>query len=198
MTDKIADDYECFECQDRGFIYLPDGTYKKCICQIKKDLLVFLGEFANFRMLGSIKNKIDEYSKMNIVVRESEYNLFGNICKTILAMKYLDDNTTTYEVATGNDLINGMFTTDDYGNTLNLEYYNADYLILKLGRDNLNKAIPDLLLNLLTYRIENKKPTIVFIYKEVKDTRLKQHYGEIATNILLKDFKRLQTKRGIL
>ena len=190
------EDYECFECQDRGFILQKDGTYVRCACRLKKDLLNYLGEYKDFKILKSMKARIDNY-KCNLILRKQEYNTFGNVVKTILALSYLDDASITYESITGNDLIDGYFITDEYGGKIYNVYYDTDILILKLGRDNINKAMPDLLANLLTYRKEKNKITIIYEYKEANDSRMKQYYGEVAIDIM-KEYKEIRVKSSIV
>ena len=198
MKNKTSEkEYECFLCQDRGFIPQKDGTYVRCSCRLKKDLLEFLGEFKDFKIRQDIKAKFDNYNGINLIFNGQDYNLFGGVVKTILAVNYLDNSEYSYECVTGNDLANGIFETDEYGNRATNIYYDTDLLILKLGRDNMNKALPDLLANLLTYRSEKKLPTIAYIYKEAKESRLKQYYGDIAVS-MINSFKELKAKRSIV
>ena len=173
QPNKTENEYECFLCQDRGFIPQKDGTYIRCSCRLKKELLNYLEEYKDFKIKDTIKRNIDNY-KTNLLFNGTDYNLFGSAVKTILAVTYLDNPKFEYQSITGNDLANGIFETDEWGSKVNNIYYDTDLLILKLGRDNINKALPDLMANLLTYRKEKKLATIVYIYKEAKEARLKE------------------------
>ena len=197
MKNKTSEnEYECFLCQDRGFIPQKDGTYVRCSCRLKKELLNYLDEYKDFKIKDTIKRNIDNY-KTNLLFNGTDYNLFGSAIKTILAVTYLDNPEFEYQSITGNDLANGIFETDEWGSKVNNIYYDTDLLILKLGRDNINKALPDLLANLLTYRKEKKLLTIVYIYKEAKEARLKQYYGDIAMS-MINGFKEIKAKRSII
>ena len=197
MENKTSEkEYECFLCQDRGFIPQKDGTYIRCSCRLKKELLNYLDEYKDFKIKDTIKRNIDNY-KTNLLFNGTDYNLFGSAIKTILAVTYLDNPEYEYQSITGNDLANGIFETDEWGSKVNNIYYDTDLLILKLGRDNINKALPDLMANLLTYRKEKKLATIVYIYKEAKEARLKQYYGDIAMSVI-NGFKEIKAKRSIV
>lgn len=196
MQSETQQDYECFECQDRGFIPQKDGTYVRCNCRLKKELLNYLGEYKDYKIKDTIKKNIDGY-RTNLLFNGTDYNLFGSAVKTILAVTYLDNSEYDYQSITGNDLVDGIFATDEYGSKVNNIYYDTDLLILKLGRDNINKALPDLMANLLTYRKEKKKDTIVYIYREAKEARLKQYYGDIAVS-MINGFKEIKQKRSIV
>lgn len=196
QPNKTENEYECFLCQDRGFIPQKDGTYVRCNCRLKKELLNYLDEYKDFKIKDTIKKNIDNY-KTNLLFNGTDYNLFGSAVKTILAVTYLDNPKFEYQSITGNDLANGIFETDEWGSKVNNIYYDTDLLILKLGRDNINKALPDLMANLLTYRKEKKLPTIVYIYKEAKEARLKQYYGDIAMSVI-NGFKEIKAKRSIV
>lgn len=196
QPNKTENEYECFLCQDRGFIPQKDGTYVRCSCRLKKELLNYLDEYKDFKIKDTIKKNIDNY-KTNLLFNGTDYNLFGSAVKTILAVTYLDNPKFEYQSITGNDLANGIFETDEWGSKVNNIYYDTDLLILKLGRDNMNKALPDLLANLLTYRSEKKLPTIAYIYKEAKESRLKQYYGDIAMS-MINGFKEIKAKRSIV
>ena len=196
QPNKTENEYECFLCQDRGFIPQKDGTYVRCSCRLKKELLNYLDEYKDFKIKDTIKRNIDNY-KTNLLFNGTDYNLFGSAIKTILAVTYLDNPAFEYQSITGNDLANGIFETDEWGSKVNNIYYDTDLLILKLGRDNINKALPDLMANLLTYRKEKKLPTIVYIYKEAKEARLKQYYGDIAMSVI-NGFKEIKAKRSIV
>ena len=196
MQRETQQDYECFECQDRGFIPQKDGTYVRCNCRLKKELLNYLGEYKDYKIKDTIKKNIESY-RTNLLFNGTDYNLFGSAVKTILAVTYLDNSEYDYQSITGNDLVDGIFATDEYGSKVNNIYYDTDLLILKLGRDNINKALPDLMANLLTYRKEKKKDTIVYIYKEAKEARLKQYYGDIAVS-MINGFKEIKQKRSIV
>lgn len=196
QLNKTENEYECFLCQDRGFIPQKDGTYVRCSCRLKKELLNYLDEYKDFKIKDTIKRNIDNY-KTNLLFNGTDYNLFGSAVKTILAVTYLDNPKFEYQSITGNDLANGIFETDEWGSKVNNIYYDTDLLILKLGRDNINKALPDLMANLLTYRKEKKLPTIVYIYKEAKEARLKQYYGDIAMS-MINGFKEIKAKRSIV
>ena len=196
QPNKTENEYECFLCQDRGFIPQKDGTYIRCSCRLKKELLNYLDEYKDFKIKDTIKRNIDNY-KTNLLFNGTDYNLFGSAVKTILAVTYLDNPKFEYQSITGNDLANGIFETDEWGSKVNNIYYDTDLLILKLGRDNINKALPDLLANLLTYRKEKKLATIVYIYKEAKEARLKQYYGDIAMS-MINGFKEIKAKRSIV
>ena len=196
MQSETQQDYECFECQDRGFLPQKDGTYVRCNCRLKKELLNYLGEYKDYKIKDTIKKNIESY-RTNLLFNGTDYNLFGSAVKTILAVTYLDNSEYDYQSITGNDLVDGIFATDEYGSKVNNIYYDTDLLILKLGRDNINKALPDLMANLLTYRKEKKKDTIVYIYKEAKEARLKQYYGDIAVS-MINGFKEIKQKRSIV
>lgn len=196
QPNKTENEYECFLCQDRGFIPQKDGTYVRCSCRLKKELLNYLDEYKDFKIKDTIKKNIDNY-KTNLLFNGTDYNLFGSAVKTILAVTYLDNPKFEYQSITGNDLANGIFETDEWGSKVNNIYYDTDLLILKLGRDNINKALPDLMANLLTYRKEKKLATIVYIYKEAKEARLKQYYGDIAMS-MINGFKEIKAKRSIV
>ena len=196
QLNKTENEYECFLCQDRGFIPQKDGTYVRCSCRLKKELLNYLDEYKDFKIKDTIKRNIDNY-KTNLLFNGTDYNLFGSAIKTILAVTYLDNPAFEYQSITGNDLANGIFETDEWGSKVNNIYYDTDLLILKLGRDNINKALPDLMANLLTYRKEKKLATIVYIYKEAKEARLKQYYGDIAMS-MINGFKEIKAKRSIV
>ena len=196
QLNKTENEYECFLCQDRGFIPQKDGTYVRCSCRLKKELLNYLDEYKDFKIKDTIKRNIDNY-KTNLLFNGTDYNLFGSAVKTILAVTYLDNPKFEYQSITGNDLANGIFETDEWGSKVNNIYYDTDLLILKLGRDNINKALPDLMANLLTYRKEKKLATIVYIYKEAKEARLKQYYGDIAMS-MINGFKEIKAKRSIV
>lgn len=196
QPNKTENEYECFLCQDRGFIPQKDGTYVRCSCRLKKELLNYLDEYKDFKIKDTIKRNIDNY-KTNLLFNGTDYNLFGSAIKTILAVTYLDNPAFEYQSITGNDLANGIFETDEWGSKVNNIYYDTDLLILKLGRDNINKALPDLMANLLTYRKEKKLPTIVYIYIEAKEARLKQYYGDIAMSVI-NGFKEIKAKRSIV
>lgn len=196
QPNKTETEYECFLCQDRGFIPQKDGTYIRCSCRLKKELLNYLDEYKDFKIKDTIKRNIDNY-KTNLLFNGTDYNLFGSAIKTILAVTYLDNPEYEYQSITGNDLANGIFETDEWGSKVNNIYYDTDLLILKLGRDNINKALPDLMANLLTYRKEKKLATIVYIYKEAKEARLKQYYGDIAMS-MINGFKEIKAKRSIV
>lgn len=196
QLNKTENEYECFLCQDRGFIPQKDGTYVRCSCRLKKELLNYLDEYKDFKIKDTIKRNIDNY-KTNLLFNGTDYNLFGSAIKTILAVTYLDNPAFEYQSITGNDLANGIFETDEWGSKVNNIYYDTDLLILKLGRDNINKALPDLMANLLTYRKEKKLPTIVYIYKEAKEARLRQYYGDIAMS-MINGFKEIKAKRSIV
>ena len=196
QPNKTENEYECFLCQDRGFIPQKDGTYIRCSCRLKKELLNYLDEYKDFKIKDTIKRNIDNY-KTNLLFNGTDYNLFGSAVKTILAVTYLDNPKFEYQSITGNDLANGIFETDEWGSKVNNIYYDTDLLILKLGRDNINKALPDLMANLLTYRKEKKLATIVYIYKEAKEARLKQYYGDIAMS-MVNGFKEIKAKRSIV
>ena len=196
QPNKTENEYECFLCQDRGFIPQKDGTYIRCSCRLKKELLNYLEEYKDFKIKDTIKRNIDNY-KTNLLFNGTDYNLFGSAVKTILAVTYLDNPKFEYQSITGNDLANGIFETDEWGSKVNNIYYDTDLLILKLGRDNINKALPDLMANLLTYRKEKKLATIVYIYKEAKEARLKQYYGDIAMS-MINGFKEIKAKRSIV
>ena len=196
QPNKTENEYECFLCQDRGFIPQKDGTYVRCSCRLKKELLNYLDEYKDFKIKDTIKKNIDNY-KTNLLFNGTDYNLFGSAIKTILAVTYLDNPKFEYQSITGNDLANGIFETDEWGSKVNNIYYDTDLLILKLGRDNINKALPDLMANLLTYRKEKKLATIVYIYKEAKEARLKQYYGDIAMS-MINGFKEIKAKRSIV
>ena len=196
QPNKTENEYECFLCQDRGFIPQKDGTYIRCSCRLKKELLNYLDEYKDFKIKDTIKRNIDNY-KTNLLFNGTDYNLFGSAVKTILAVTYLDNPKFEYQSITGNDLANGIFETDEWGSKVNNIYYDTDLLILKLGRDNINKALPDLMANLLTYRKEKKLATIVYIYKEAKEARLKQYYGDIAMS-MINGFKEIKAKRSIV
>ena len=196
QPNKTENEYECFLCQDRGFIPQKDGTYVRCSCRLKKELLNYLDEYKDYKIKDTIKRNIDNY-KTNLLFNGTDYNLFGSAIKTILAVTYLDNPAFEYQSITGNDLANGIFETDEWGSKVNNIYYDTDLLILKLGRDNINKALPDLMANLLTYRKEKKLPTIVYIYKEAKEARLKQYYGDIAMSVI-NGFKEIKAKRSIV
>lgn len=196
QPNKTEKEYECFLCQDRGFIPQKDGTYVRCNCRLKKELLNYLDEYKDFKIKDTIKKNIDNY-RTNLLFNGTDYNLFGSAIKTILAVTYLDNPAFEYQSITGNDLANGIFETDEWGSKVNNIYYDTDLLILKLGRDNINKALPDLMANLLTYRKEKKLPTIVYIYKEAKEARLKQYYGDIAMSVI-NGFKEIKAKRSIV
>lgn len=196
QLNKTENEYECFLCQDRGFIPQKDGTYVRCSCRLKKELLNYLDEYKDFKIKDTIKKNIDNY-KTNLLFNGTDYNLFGSAVKTILAVTYLDNPKFEYQSITGNDLANGIFETDEWGSKVNNIYYDTDLLILKLGRDNINKALPDLMANLLTYRKEKKLATIVYIYKEAKEARLKQYYGDIAMS-MINGFKEIKAKRSIV
>ena len=196
QPNKTENEYECFLCQDRGFIPQKDGTYVRCSCRLKKELLNYLDEYKDFKIKNTIKKNIDNY-KTNLLFNGTDYNLFGSAVKTILAVTYLDNPKFEYQSITGNDLVNGIFETDEWGSKVNNIYYDTDLLILKLGRDNINKALPDLMANLLTYRKEKKLATIVYIYKEAKEARLKQYYGDIAMS-MINGFKEIKAKRSIV
>lgn len=196
QPNKTENEYECFLCQDRGFIPQKDGTYVRCSCRLKKELLNYLDEYKDFKIKDTIKKNIDNY-RTNLLFNGTDYNLFGSAVKTILAVTYLDNPKFEYQSITGNDLANGIFETDEWGSKVNNIYYDTDLLILKLGRDNINKALPDLMANLLTYRKEKKLATIVYIYKEAKEARLKQYYGDIAMS-MINGFKEIKAKRSIV
>lgn len=196
QLNKTENEYECFLCQDRGFIPQKDGTYVRCSCRLKKELLNYLDEYKDFKIKDTIKRNIDNY-KTNLLFNGTDYNLFGSAVKTILAVTYLDNPKFEYQSITGNDLANGIFETDEWGSKVNNIYYDTDLLILKLGRDNINKALPDLMANLLTYRKEKKLATIVYIYKEAKEARLRQYYGDIAMS-MINGFKEIKAKRSIV
>ena len=196
QPNKTENEYECFLCQDRGFIPQKDGTYVRCSCRLKKELLNYLDEYKDFKIKDTIKKNIDNY-KTNLLFNGTDYNLFGSAIKTILAVTYLDNPKFEYQSITGNDLANGIFETDECGSKVNNIYYDTDLLILKLGRDNINKALPDLMANLLTYRKEKKLATIVYIYKEAKEARLKQYYGDIVMS-MINGFKEIKAKRSIV
>lgn len=196
QPNKTENEYECFLCQDRGFIPQKDGTYVRCSCRLKKELLNYLDEYKDFKIKDTIKKNIDNY-KTNLLFNGTDYNLFGSAVKTILAVTYLDNPKFEYQSITGNDLANGIFETDEWGSKVNNIYYDTDLLILKLGRDNINKALPDLMANLLTYRKEKKLATIVYIYKEAKEARLKQYYGDIVMS-MINGFKEIKAKRSIV
>lgn len=196
QPNKTENEYECFLCQDRGFIPQKDGTYVRCNCRLKKELLNYLDEYKDFKIKDTIKKNIDNY-RTNLLFNGTDYNLFGSAIKTILAVTYLDNPAFEYQSITGNDLANGIFETDEWGSKVNNIYYDTDLLILKLGRDNINKALPDLMANLLTYRKEKKLATIVYIYKEAKEARLKQYYGDIVMS-MINGFKEIKAKRSIV
>lgn len=196
QPNKTENEYECFLCQDRGFIPQKDGTYVRCSCRLKKELLNYLDEYKDYKIKDTIKRNIDNY-KTNLLFNGTDYNLFGSAIKTILAVTYLDNPAFEYQSITGNDLANGIFETDEWGSKVNNIYYDTDLLILKLGRDNINKALPDLMANLLTYRKEKKLATIVYIYKEAKEARLKQYYGDIVMS-MINGFKEIKAKRSIV
>ena len=178
---------ECFECNDRGFIFDANTKrYVRCKCQMVKALKAFLAEFDGYKFSTEIAKNSKAYTKDWLFRSKNHpYDSFCRVVKTLLSIMWLDNQNIKFLAVSGRDIIDSVFLTNERGGSEGQVLYDTDVLILKLGRDSANKLFPDTLLNLLTSRAEHKKLTWIYIYPEVTDARLREYYGDQVTNIIL-------------
>ncbi|EJF06087.1 hypothetical protein ThvES_00018520 [Thiovulum sp. ES] len=182
--------YNCYKCQDTGFIFVA-GAYKKCGCQLKKELKSYLtGELTGVQ----ISNKIRPSNlTKNILFLGYGVSSFRVYVKSFLTISYLSGARHTYLYMMGSDILDYHFDTDG-----TYEITQADFLFLRLGRDVSNKLYEGILLNLLTYRLESGRKTWIYLYEDLNEMSFKNIYGNKIFELINRasNFETIQSKRG--
>lgn len=181
--------YECEVCKDTRYVN-KNGKVVKCVCQLKKELKSYLDS----ELLGIDLNKkinIHEYGN-NLLFDKVKLSVFKKVLKGFLVKSYLMGVKYDYGIIQGSDIIESYL-----GDSSHQEYALKEFIILKLGRDYPNKAMEDVMKNILSYRVEHNLLTWVYVYQDCDEAEFKRLYGDgIRTMAYSKDFKLITVKKS--
>lgn len=170
-------DTPCPLCNDTKYIILPDGSAKKCKCQIQAEIRAYLPKMFNKHQI----NKSFDYSKFtNIdILFKSPLSTFAVFVNTYLTHLYLKANKPSYKVTTVSDLTENFFDGDTN------ELYSTDVLFLMLYGGYKNKLTPGSVHAILKDRILHQRQTIFFIdTSDFTDTKAEEYLGQDVMKLL--------------
>lgn len=176
-TEHILDD--CKICQGRGFT-LEGKTQKKCICQVKKELELFLKPVVHY-----VLTKDTDFSQFPIyflATGGSPYG-FGSLVKSYLFKYYFEHphrQRKEYELTTG------IGITEKYLNPerTHTELYDIPLLFVDLTRYYTNKAMGGIVLYTLEHRMNARLPFWVYAGHMNRD-QIEEIYGTDLKTLLL-------------
>jgi len=158
----------CEKCHGRGFT--ESGI--KCKCKLERELGLYLPAITKgVKLRESIKNKPEISNKNYLII--SAVSDYASILKTHLVCRYIENNNYTYGIYNGVILIDAYVGEDSALESIK----NLDMLVLELGNDTENKALPSVLSYLLNERFKFNKITWVYISPK-NITRIKNLYGQ--------------------
>lgn len=167
----------CDVCQGRGVIYDEDGNSKMCVCSVRKQLEVYLGERftgANGTTYPLDKSlPYDDFNRDCIITNGTPFGLCSLI-KSFLFLRFFKSNSSgvrDWEFITGNHAMELYL-----GEQKHLYLYQVQVLFLDLSRSYSNKAMGQF----LNYLIEERSCNglITWIYTgSLSKAEVKEIYG---------------------
>ena len=172
----MSDKYSCDICQDRGVV--PNGdSFKPCTCVIQKQMTEYLKPFIHANLNRQIN--VEALSKNVYFPSTVSYEKWASIAKSFLFRTFLTKKYE-YEWITGADLI------EHYVEGEHKFAYTAPLLILNLGADYHNKALPQVMYYLLFNRFTNPD-LITWVYlQDESPNKLESLYGSDTVELIKK------------
>lgn len=190
MTQTTQEDKVCPICNGTKFILDPDGSVRKCRCQLKAEIKAYLPEFLSKYKIS----KTFDYSKFkgkNLYVW-SEISFFASFVNTYLTFAYFKDNKPHYEILTASGLTEHFFMNDPESVSLMNSCYSSDILFLLIYAGYNNKFTSQTVFDIIKTRILYNRPTIVFIDKtQFSEAELRNRIGDDAYNTIMKNFTKV-------
>lgn len=170
---------DCEICKGRGFV-LEGKTQKKCICQVKRELDIFLKPVAHYTL-----TKDTDFTKFPLyflTTGGSAYG-FGSLVKSYLFRYYFEHQyrqRQEYVMTTGIGIVEDWLAPERDHTAL----YDIPLLFVDLTRYYTNKAMGGIVLYLLEHRMNARLPFWVYVGHLRRET-IEEIYGTDLKNLLL-------------
>lgn len=156
----------CPLCQGRGFIIDAKKQQKKCVCQVKKELEMFLAPVIQYQLV-----KTTDFSSLDnhlLIARGSPAG-FGSLVKSYLFHYYFSHSQSyarQYELCTGNTIMEAYLSPEK----THTRFYTLPLLFLDLTSYYSNRAMGEVLVYILEQRVAHRLPFWIYIgYMQKED-----------------------------
>nr|DAX81757.1 MAG TPA: hypothetical protein [Bacteriophage sp.] len=168
---------KCKLCNDTKYIILPDGSAKKCKCQIQAEIRAYLPKmFSNHQINKSFD--LTKFINKDFLFK-SNLQTFAVFVNTYLTHLFLKSNKPNYKISTVSDLTENFFDGDTN------DLYSTDVLFLMLYGGYKNKLTPSSVHAILKDRILHQRQTIFFIdTSDYTDTKSEDYLGQDVIKLL--------------